>query len=73
MQIGIALSLLALVWSVAVVIKLLTARPYTFSQWDGGLMWKGKTLGAGGRAALTVFTLAIGAIATWQLVRWSQL
>ena len=77
MQLGIALSLFALVWCIAVVIKVIGTRssrePYQFRQWDGGLMMRGKTLSPSGALWFGAFAIALGLIAAYQLERWSQL
>jgi hypothetical protein len=77
MKLGIVLSLLALVWCVAVLVKVLAVRrrgeSYRFSQWDGGLMLRGTTLGPNGMLGFTIMAVVLGAIATYQLVRWSAL
>ncbi|HEX7699674.1 MAG TPA: hypothetical protein VF403_03105 [Kofleriaceae bacterium] len=77
MKLGIVLSLLALVWCVAVIVKVITVRrrgePYRFTQWDGGLILRGTTLGPNGMVGFTIVAVALGAIATYQLARWSAL
>ena len=77
MKLGIVLSLLALVWCVAVLVKVIGARqrgePYRFAQWDGGLMLRGKTLGTNGVLGFAIMAVVLGAIATYQLARWSAL
>ena len=77
MQLGMALSLFALVWCIAVVIKVASVRSrgenYQFTQWDGGLMLRGKELGRSGALWFGAFAVALGAAALYQLVRWSQL
>lgn len=74
MKLGAALSLFALVWCVAVLVKIAVVRgrrePYRFTQWDGGLMLRGTELGTTGMAAFAVFTVVLGAVAAFQVVRW---
>ena len=77
MKLGIALSLFALVWCVAVLLKILAVRgrrePYRFTQWDGGLMLRGTTMGPRGMAWFAALAVVLGAVATYQLYRWAQL
>jgi hypothetical protein len=47
--------------------------PYRFTQWDGGLMLRGTTLGPNGMLGFTIMAVVLGAIATYQLARWSAL
>ena len=76
MKLGIALSVFALVWCVVVLFKIAALsrnEPYRFAQWDGGLLMKGVELGPRGKLGFALFAVVVGAIAAWQLVRWSQL
>jgi hypothetical protein len=77
MKLGVALSLFALIWCIAVVVKAAGVRgrrePYRFRQWDGGLMLRGTELGPAGTLRFVMFAVVLGAIAAYQLVRWSQL
>jgi hypothetical protein len=77
MEIGIVLSLLGLVWCIAVLCKVASVRSrketYRFTQWDGGLMMRGTELSPGGALWFALFAAAVGAVALYQLVRWSQL
>ena len=77
MKLGFALSLFAFVWCVAVLFKVLAVRgrgePYRFTQWDGGLMLRGKELERAGTLRFAGFALVLGAIAGYQLLRWMQL
>jgi hypothetical protein len=74
MKIGAALSLFALLWCAAVVVKVAVVvgrrEPYRFTQWDGGLMFRGKEVRGTGTAAFAAFAVVCGAIAAYQLVRW---
>jgi hypothetical protein len=71
------LSLFAWVWCAAVLVKIVVMRsrrePYQFGQWDGGTMLRGKTLGSNGTIGMCIFVITLGAVATYQLVRWSAL
>ena len=77
MKLGFALSLFAFVWCVAVLFKVLAVRgrgePYRFTQWDGGLMLRGKELERAGTLWFAGFALVLGAISGYQLLRWMQL
>ncbi len=77
MKLGALLSTFALVWCIAVVLKVAGVRsrgePYRFRQWDGGLMLRGTELGPAGTLRFLGFAIVLGAIAAYQLVRWSQL
>ena len=67
------LSVVTLVWSIAVLCKLAGARargvPYTFTQWDGGLALRGRVLGRTGAIALAVFCAALALVAGYLLSR----
>jgi hypothetical protein len=77
MKLGVLLSTFALVWCIAVVLKVAGVRsrrePYRFRQWDGGLMLRGTELGPAGTLRFLGLAIVLGVIAAYQLVRWSQL
>jgi len=66
------LSILILVWSIAVLCKLAAARsrgePYQFTQWDGGLVLRGTVLGRTGAIVLAVFAVVMVGVSGYLLM-----
>ncbi|MDB4956555.1 MAG: hypothetical protein JWO36_4124 [Myxococcales bacterium] len=77
MKLATLMCVMAMIWSAAVLLKLATARsrgePYRFTQWDGGLMLRGTTLGGAGMVGFAVFVAVLGSIAAYELVHWARL
>ena len=69
MKTAAILSFVSLIWCIAVLVKLGSClsrkAPYTFSQWDGGLMLRGQTIGRVGTTVLGVFCVACGSGAAY--------
>ena len=74
---GSTLSVLAMIWAAAVVCKVVVVvsrgEPYRFTQWDGGLLLRGKAIGRRGTIAFGLLVVGLGAIAAYQCIRWSRL
>jgi hypothetical protein len=73
MKTAAILSVAVLVWSLAVLCKLALARsrgePYTFTQWDGGLVLRGRVLGRAGATGFAVFCVVLVAVSASMLAR----
>ena len=69
MKTAAILSFVSMIWCIAVLVKLGSCfskkTPYTFSQWDGGLVLRGQTIGRVGTTVLTIFSLACGIAAAY--------
>ena len=66
-------SFVSMIWCIAVLVKLGSCMsrktPYTFSQWDGGLVLRGQTIGRVGTTVLGVFCLVCGGGAAYLFAR----
>ena len=66
------LSILILVWSIAVLCKVASTRsrgvPYEFTMWDGGLLLRGQVLGRAGSIAFGVFALVMVIVSGYLLL-----
>jgi hypothetical protein len=76
MKLGPWFSVIACIWCVAILSKVITVRlrgeRYKFTSWDGGLMLRGTELGAGGTYAFGMFVAALGGVSLWVLHAWSK-
>ena len=73
MKTAAILSLFSMIWCFAALVKiagcLSRKEPYTFRQWDGGLMLRGQTMGRVGSMIFGAFCLACGIGAAYLFAR----